>query len=148
MQVDGHGEHTVAVRATDAAGNVSEVRSVTFALDAIAPASSASVDAQRRVTLTATDQGSGVDRIEYRVGAGAWTAYTAPVQVGAAATTVEHRAVDKVGNVGATTSTAVPAANAVRSTTSVRIEPLLVRRTTQATVVATVKAAEGRRTDR
>ena len=78
----------------------------------------ASVDAKRRVTLTATDQGSGVDRIEYRIGTGAWTTYTAPVQVGAAATTVEHRAVDKVGNVGATTSTAVPAANAVRSTTS------------------------------
>ena len=65
------------------------------------------------------------------------------MQVGAAATTVEHRAVDKVGNVGATTSTAVPAANAVRSTTSVTIEPHVVRRTTQATVVATVKAQKG-----
>lgn len=143
VQVDGHGEHTVKVRATDAAGNVSDVRSTTFALDAIAPATSSSVDAQRRVVLTATDQGSGVDRIEYRVGAGAWTRYTASVPVGAAATTVEHRAVDKVGNVGATTSTAVPAANAVRSTTSVRVEPHVVRRTTQATVVATVTAAKG-----
>ena len=76
VQVDGHGEHTVA-------GNVSEDRSVTFRLDAIAPATSASVDTQRRLTLTATDQGSGVDRIEYRVGAGIWTTYTAPVQIGA-----------------------------------------------------------------
>nr|WP_246280509.1 alpha-L-arabinofuranosidase C-terminal domain-containing protein [Cellulomonas humilata] len=143
VQVSGHGEHTVAARATDAAGNVSEVRSVTFALDAIAPTSSATVDGKRRVTLTAADEGSGVERIEYRIGTGAWTTYTAPVQVGAAATTVEHRAVDRVGNVGATTSTPVPAANAVRSSTSVSIEPRPVRRTSQATVTASVRAAKG-----
>ena len=65
------------------------------------------------------------------------------MQVGAAATTVEHRAVDRVGNVGATTSTQVPAANAVRSTTSVSIEPRPVRRSSQATVTATVRAATG-----
>ncbi|MBO3083325.1 OmpL47-type beta-barrel domain-containing protein [Cellulomonas fengjieae] len=143
VQVEGHGEHIVAVRATDAAGNVSDERSVTFALDAVAPTTSASVDAQRRVTLTGADEGSGVERIEYRLGTGPWTVYADPVQVGASATTVEHRAVDRVGNVGPTTSTAVPAASAVRSTTSVRIEPWLVRRSMQATVVATVRAATG-----
>lgn len=111
VQVDGHGEHTVQVRATDAAGNVSTVRSTTFKLDAIAPTTSASLDvAKRRVKLEATDQGSGVERIEYRLGAGAWTTYHGQVKVGPDAAVVEHRAVDKVGNVGSTTSTAVPAA--------------------------------------
>ena len=110
VQVDGHGEHTVQVRATDAAGNVSTVRSTTFRLDAIAPTTSASVDvAKRRVKLDATDTGSGVERIEYRLGAGPWTTYHGQVKVGADAAVVEHRAVDKVGNVGPTTSTAVPA---------------------------------------
>lgn len=55
------------------------------------------------VAVTATDEGSGVDRIEYAIGAdGAWQPYTAPVvvdQVGAH--TVRYRALDKAGNVSA-----------------------------------------------
>lgn len=55
------------------------------------------------VTIGATDEGSGVDRIEYAVGdAGAWQPYTAPVvvdQVGGHK--VRHRALDKAGNVSA-----------------------------------------------
>ncbi|MFF7341268.1 OmpL47-type beta-barrel domain-containing protein [Streptomyces sp. NPDC008163] len=55
------------------------------------------------VTVTATDDGSGVDRIEYAVGAdGAWQPYTAPVvvdQVGEQ--TVRYRAFDKAGNAAA-----------------------------------------------
>ncbi|GAA2985731.1 DUF1080 domain-containing protein [Streptomyces drozdowiczii] len=55
------------------------------------------------VTVTATDDGSGVERIEYAVGAdGAWQPYTAPVvvdQVGEQ--TVRYRAFDKAGNAAA-----------------------------------------------
>ncbi|MGW5971318.1 OmpL47-type beta-barrel domain-containing protein [Streptomyces sp. NPDC055186] len=55
------------------------------------------------VAVTATDEGSGVDRIEYAIGAdGAWQPYTAPVvvdQVGAH--TVRYRALDRAGNVSA-----------------------------------------------
>ncbi|WP_326719398.1 DUF1080 domain-containing protein [Streptomyces sp. NBC_00243] len=52
------------------------------------------------VTLSASDAGSGVDRIEYAVGdTGAWQPYTTPVvidQVGSHK--VRYRAVDKAGN--------------------------------------------------
>ncbi|WP_229864084.1 OmpL47-type beta-barrel domain-containing protein [Streptomyces djakartensis] len=61
------------------------------------------------VALHATDEGgSGLDRIEYALGAaGAWQPYTAPVvvdQVGEH--TVRYRAFDKAGNVSAEKSTA------------------------------------------
>ncbi|MGW0650152.1 OmpL47-type beta-barrel domain-containing protein [Streptomyces umbrinus] len=55
------------------------------------------------VTLSATDAGSGVERIEYAIGdAGAWQPYTTPVvvdQVGAHK--VRYRALDKAGNMAA-----------------------------------------------
>lgn len=55
------------------------------------------------VTVTASDTGSGVNTIEYALGAdGAWKAYTAPVmvhEVGSHA--VRYRATDKSGNVAA-----------------------------------------------
>jgi hypothetical protein len=53
-----------------------------------------------RVTLGATDAGSGVARTEYRIGSGAWTAYTAPFVVTAQGRQVlEVRSVDEAGNV-------------------------------------------------
>jgi plastocyanin len=65
------------------------------------------------VTITATDAGSGVGRVEYAIGAdGAWQPYTAPVvidQVGEH--TVRYRAFDKAGNAAAeksVTFTVVP----------------------------------------
>ncbi|MFE7710197.1 ThuA domain-containing protein [Streptomyces sp. NPDC057486] len=55
-----------------------------------------------RVTLTAADEekGSGVDRTEYRLDGGAWTAYTTPVIVaGDGSHTLAYRSTDKAGNV-------------------------------------------------
>jgi plastocyanin len=56
-----------------------------------------------RVTINATDDGSGVDRIEYAIGdAGAWQPYTAPVVVDQAGShEVRYRAFDKAGNAAA-----------------------------------------------
>ena len=54
--------------------------------------------------MTGADEtgGSGLDKLEYRLDGGAWTAYTQPVVVTAVgAHTLEHRATDKAGNVGA-----------------------------------------------
>ncbi|MFE9095711.1 OmpL47-type beta-barrel domain-containing protein [Streptomyces sp. NPDC007264] len=81
--------------------------------DTDAPETSASVDGTRNsdgayvgsatVTVTATDGGSGVDRVEYAVGdADTWQPYTTPVvidQVGGH--TLRYRAVDKAGNMSA-----------------------------------------------
>jgi plastocyanin len=57
--------------------------------------------------LSATDAGcSGVDKTEYRVNGGAWTAYGGPVPFNQEGTyTVEYRATDRAGNTSATQST-------------------------------------------
>ncbi|MFE4059106.1 OmpL47-type beta-barrel domain-containing protein [Streptomyces sp. NPDC059096] len=120
--VDQVGEHTLRYRATDKAGNAAEEKSVAFTVvapptdDTTAPETSATVSGDRdeagnylsmaTVTVTASDTGSGVNTIEYALGAdGAWQPYTAPVmvhQVGAH--TVRYRATDKAGNAAAAKS--------------------------------------------
>lgn len=81
--------------------------------DTTAPETSATVDGdknadgayigQATVTVAATDADSGVDTVEYAVGAdGAWQPYTAPVVVNEVGThTVRYRATDKSGNAAA-----------------------------------------------
>ncbi|MFL9655433.1 OmpL47-type beta-barrel domain-containing protein [Streptomyces sp. PB17] len=121
--VDQVGEHVVRYRAFDKAGNAAEEKSVTFAVaapdtdDTTAPETSATVSGEKNpdgayidmatVTVTASDTGSGVNTIEYAVGDGAWTAYTAPVMVHAVGEhTVRYRATDKAGNVATEKSVA------------------------------------------
>ncbi|MFE4051148.1 OmpL47-type beta-barrel domain-containing protein [Streptomyces sp. YIM B13518] len=117
--VDRVGAHTVRYRALDKAGNVSAEQSVTFTVvapptdDSTPPETSATVDGEKNgdgayidmatVTVTASDTGSGVNTIEYAIGAGgAWTAYTGPVMVHEVGThTVRYRATDKAGNTAA-----------------------------------------------
>jgi plastocyanin len=81
--------------------------------DTTAPETSAAVSGTRNsqgayvgsatVTVSATDAGSGVDRVEYAIGdTGAWQPYTTPVvvdQVGSHV--IRYRAVDKAGNTAA-----------------------------------------------
>ena len=63
------------------------------------------------VTLAAADDGecvSGVDKTEYRVGGGAFAAYTAPIAITADGThTIEYRSTDKAGNAETAKSVAV-----------------------------------------
>ena len=117
--VDQVGDHTVRYRAFDKAGNASAEKSVTFSVvapptdDRTPPETSATVGGEKNadgayidmatVTVTASDTGSGVNTIEYAIGAdGAWKAYTAPVMVHQVGThTVRYRATDKAGNVAA-----------------------------------------------
>ncbi|CAL9386976.1 OmpL47-type beta-barrel domain-containing protein [Streptomyces sp. enrichment culture] len=127
--VDQVGEHTVRYRAFDKAGNAAEEKSVTFAVaapdtdDTTAPETSATVSGEKNadgayidmatVTVTASDTGSGVNTIEYAVGDGAWTTYTAPVMVHEVGEhTVRYRATDKAGNVAAEKSVAFTVAAA------------------------------------
>lgn len=122
--VDQVGSHTVRYRATDQAGNVAAEKSVTFSVvapptdDTTAPETSATVSGEKdadgnyltmaTVTVTASDTGSGVNTIEYALGAdGAWQPYTAPVMVHAVGShTVRYRATDKAGNAAAEKSVA------------------------------------------
>lgn len=111
------GDHTVRYRATDKAGNVAAEKSVDFAVaapptdDETPPETSATVSGEKdeagaylgmaTVTVTASDTGSGVNTIEYALGAdGAWQPYTAPVMVHEVGEhTVRYRATDRSGNV-------------------------------------------------
>ncbi len=110
VAVTAAGEHTVRYRATDNAGNTSEVGSRTFTVtsappgDRTPPTVTTSVagdgTASATVTVTATDADSGVASVEYQLDGGAWTAYTAPVVVTAAGMHMLHaRATDNAGNV-------------------------------------------------
>ncbi len=120
--IDQVGTHTVRYRALDKAGNVSEEKSVEFTVvapptdDTTPPETSATVDGEKNadghyidmatVTVTASDTGSGVNTIEYALGAdGAWQPYSGPVMVHEAGThTVRYRATDKAGNAAAVKS--------------------------------------------
>lgn len=116
VEVTGVGDHTVTYRATDVAGNVSEVGELTFTVveapddDTVAPVATASVAGTQddswayrgevTVTLAATDEGSGVARTEYLLDDGDWTTYDEPVTVDAEGThSLQYRAVDLGGNV-------------------------------------------------
>jgi len=116
--VDGVGAHMLHYRATDVAGNTSAEQMAHFTVvappvpDTTPPTATATVGGERdgdgnyvgaaTVTVTAADTESAVTSIEYALGAGAWTRYTAPVAVRATgAHTVRYRATDAAGNVAA-----------------------------------------------
>ena len=115
VRVTAIGDHSVRYRATDRAGNTSEVGSVSFRVveptsDTTPPTASADVAGERdpdgkiigkaTVTVTATDAGSGVRDREYKLDSAPWTAYTTPVEVTApGAHMVHYRATDNAGNV-------------------------------------------------
>ncbi|NJQ06073.1 OmpL47-type beta-barrel domain-containing protein [Streptomyces lonarensis] len=113
--VDQVGDHLVRYRATDVAGNTSEPGTVEFTVvepsdDEEAPETSATVSGEQdgdgnflgsaTVTVTASDAGSGVNTIEYALGAdGDWQEYEGPVAVHELGTHVlRYRATDRAGN--------------------------------------------------
>jgi len=138
VAVTAEGMHMVHYRATDVAGNTSPEGMAHFTVvkrDTTAPTATASVSGTQDangnyvgkavVTVSATDAGTGVDRVEYRVDGGAWTAYAAPVTVTAAgAHTVGYRASDKAGNTsaeGTATFTVVAGADTTAPSVSAQV---------------------------
>ncbi|MEU8701959.1 family 16 glycoside hydrolase [Streptomyces sp. NPDC048680] len=113
------GAHTIRYRATDKAGNAAAEKTAEFTVaapptdDTTAPETSATVSGEKddqgrylgmaTVTVTASDTGSGVNTIEYAVGAdGDWQPYAGPVMVHeVGAQKVRYRATDKAGNAAA-----------------------------------------------
>ncbi|MFD5098144.1 OmpL47-type beta-barrel domain-containing protein [Streptomyces albidochromogenes] len=113
------GTHKIRYRATDKAGNTSAEKAVDFTVvapptdDRTPPETSATVSGEKNpegqylgmatVTVTASDTGSGVNTIEYALGAsGAWQVYGGPVMVHETGThTVRYRATDRAGNAAA-----------------------------------------------
>ncbi|NQX35428.1 cell wall-binding repeat-containing protein [Herbiconiux sp. VKM Ac-2851] len=113
VPVSDDGETLIEARATDAAGNVSAETALTVRLDRAAPVVTPAVElSARRVSLSASDAGSGVASLEVSLGDRAsWAPYTGPVVADATRTEVHYRATDAAGNVSATQSVTIPAAD-------------------------------------
>lgn len=111
------GDVEVWARATDQAGNVSDVAKAGGKVDSAAPTVTAAADKEERtLTLTADDgTGSGVASIEYRIDTdGQWATYSKPIAAPSASrATVYYRATDKAGNVSASAKTDIPSDTSV-----------------------------------
>ena len=97
------GAKTVYFRATDLLGNEEAPRTLSVVLDSTPPRTELSIPAgyltlDSEFTLSASDGGSGVASIEYRVDGGAWSAYTGAFSLPLGDHVIEYRSVDRVGN--------------------------------------------------
>ncbi|WP_156891224.1 family 78 glycoside hydrolase catalytic domain [Agromyces subbeticus] len=109
--LDRGGAFTVEYASTDAAGNVETVQSISGTIvipDTTAPAVAHEFNdpgdngwlrGDSTVQLTAADDESGIDRVEFRLAGGDWQRYTAPIHPPAGVTAFEYRAIDLAGNV-------------------------------------------------
>ncbi|WP_231391890.1 NPCBM/NEW2 domain-containing protein [Arthrobacter sp. 35W] len=100
-------------RSSDAAANLESTKTLgEINVDTVVPEVSATVDtAARTVAIDATDEGSGIDSVEYSTDAGStWNTYTAPIKAGDGGASVAYRATDEAGLVGGSTADAVVAA--------------------------------------
>jgi len=105
--ISGQGAHVVEFFSTDAAGLEETARSVEFRIDTVAPVTAASLSGSQEsdtyvgavtVTLTASDDGSGVAVTKYRVDGGDWQTYPGPIQVSTEGThIVEFYSADAAG---------------------------------------------------
>jgi GH43 family beta-xylosidase len=106
------GSYDVAWRARSANGVWSQVWTLPVQVDDSPPVATGSVSADRVLTVSATDDASGVAVREYRLDGGPWLAWTGPRQLDGAGHTVDVRATDVAGNTSAVRTIAVDAAPA------------------------------------
>lgn len=87
------------------------VGSLAVKVDATVPTVTAAVGGDRRVTVTAVDELSGVDTIEFRLDDEEWTAYTGPFSVDAKGHSVQYRSTDVASNASSVKTLEVKAAD-------------------------------------
>jgi hypothetical protein len=107
VTISGDGQHTAVFRAYDNAGNTAS-SSTSFKIDTISPAITQALDGTQgdngwyisaaTASATATDSGSGIAVIQYRVDGGAWQNGNT-VTLGNGIHTVDFQASDQAGNV-------------------------------------------------
>jgi peptidoglycan/xylan/chitin deacetylase (PgdA/CDA1 family) len=91
------------------AGITEATRMLTIKSDVTSPRVSASYhSSSRTVTAKASDVGSGVGAILWRVVGGTWSTYNGPVRVGSRAIPLQFQAKDVAGRLSAVASVAVP----------------------------------------
>ena len=105
--ISGDGVHTISLFGT-ATNDLPAVKTMTVKIDGTAPVASVVSSTGGKLSLEATDEGSGVASIQYSVNGGStWSTYTAAVTIAGAPKAVEYRAIDKAGNVSAVKSVTV-----------------------------------------
>ena len=102
------GQHLVQFHATDVAGNVESLRSLTVSVDTTPPITSATLSGvlgnggwyvtNVTVALAATDATSGVASISYRIDGGPWTTYAGSFVIGDGVHSIGYFATDVAGN--------------------------------------------------
>jgi C1A family cysteine protease len=118
VSVSAQGTNTLTYWSVDWAGNVEASKTASFRLDTIAPETTVHRNPLANdagwnqgsvvVTLSASDAGSGIDGVYYRLGSGEATTYSAPICVAATGTTtIEYWTHDKAGNVETAKTAAV-----------------------------------------
>ncbi|MFW7413395.1 ThuA domain-containing protein, partial [Demequina sp. SO4-18] len=110
VEVSEDGEHTAEVRASNP-DTATVTESVSFKIDGTDP--TASIDTElssqpRTFTVSGVDEASGVALLEYQLDGGAWTEFTADVELSNDAQTITARAIDAAGNQSAAATADVP----------------------------------------
>ncbi|MGM0878289.1 MAG: OmpL47-type beta-barrel domain-containing protein [Bacillota bacterium] len=106
FELQNEGVNTVKYKSIDSAGNEEEIKTEVVKIDKTAPVTAASdvptnwTNKDVSVTLSATDENSGVAKIEYRIDNGDWTEYTGPINSFTEdKNVVVYRSIDNAGNV-------------------------------------------------
>jgi uncharacterized protein involved in tellurium resistance len=112
IPVTENGPYTVEFHSIDKSGNIEEIKSISFKLDTTKPFTMANVvpgepdgtnnwyKSTVSITLSPSDEGSGIEKIEYQVGEGNWLIYDGPISVKTGGNyTIAYHSIDKAGNV-------------------------------------------------
>lgn len=91
------GIHSVGYYATDTDGHNEVTQYTTVRIDRVKPVTTHSF-ASGKLTLTASDDRSGIAKTYYKLDGASDVEYTAPIDIAAGNHTVEYRAVDVAGN--------------------------------------------------
>jgi PKD repeat protein len=109
------GMHTIYYYSIDKLGNIETAKSTVVYVDNMAPITNYSLigtlgdagwyKSNVIVNLTSSDDGSGVNKTYYKIGAGNWSEYTTPFTISEEGqTTIYYYSIDKLGNVEANKS--------------------------------------------
>lgn len=104
VTIETDGDHSLQIRARDAAGNVSDVTTLRLPVDRSAPVVTATADRKAdTIVLDAVDVASGVASIEWARAGGSpqWQEYTGALPVSTSGERIVFRATDVAGNVSA-----------------------------------------------
>lgn len=114
LQNRSEGLHTLSYRSRDRAGNVEQTQTAHIFIDETAPATILTIGTPQSkspdgrlfisertpLSIAATEQGSGTEQIEYRLGKNEWSVYREPFRIADEGEhRLEYRGVDNVGNV-------------------------------------------------